>query len=156
MEIRNCNKSLDPLLKEMKCGPKFLSQVSFIYWYSCIFESSQLRYYVDAHTSVMLDSGIDGDTLPRLPCPISIRPGETVAIVGSVGSGKSAILQALAGLAVPHLSHIRIQREARCAYVGQQPFFFNTTVRDNILLDELPSERYMQVDIVTQASSSLL
>ena len=96
--------------------------------------------------AVTLASTATDDTLlPCLPHPITICQGETVAIVGPVGCGKSALLRALAGLTEPHLRHIQVHRHASCAYVSQQPFFFNTTVRDNILLDALPSERYTQV-----------
>jgi len=76
---------------------------------------------------------------------LEARPGETVALVGSTGAGKSTVLSLLnrfyehdsgritidgidiGGLAKPAL------RE-RLAYVTQEPFLFNGTVRENLLL----------------------
>ncbi len=76
---------------------------------------------------------------------LEARPGETVALVGSTGAGKSTVLSLLnrfyecsggritidgrdiAGLAKPAL------RE-RLGYVTQEPFLFNGSVRENLLL----------------------
>ncbi|XP_065758083.1 ATP-binding cassette sub-family C member 4-like [Muntiacus reevesi] len=61
----------------------------------------------------------------------TVRPGELLAVVGSVGSGKSSLLSALLG-ELP-LSQGKVSVQGRIAYVSQQPWVFPGTVRSNIL-----------------------
>ena len=72
-----------------------------------------------------------------------IFPGETVAIVGSIGSGKSTLVQAfprLLNIAPGQLfldgidiTQIRIEDLRRAiAYVPQESFLFSTTIQNNI------------------------
>ncbi|KAK8778007.1 hypothetical protein V5799_020652, partial [Amblyomma americanum] len=60
-----------------------------------------------------------------------LRPGSLVALVGSIGSGKSALLAALQG-------DLRILSGSCCvkgsvAYVPQIACIYNMSIRDNIL-----------------------
>lgn len=57
--------------------------------------------------------------------------GALVAVVGSVGSGKSSMCSALIGLMERRRGHVRVQ--GRIAYVSQQAWIQNASVRDNIL-----------------------
>ncbi|MBA4684297.1 MAG: ABC transporter ATP-binding protein [Planctomycetes bacterium] len=72
-----------------------------------------------------------------------IRQGEKVALVGPSGAGKSTLFDLLARLreqdsgeilfdGVDSKSVTRSSLLAHMAYVGQEPFLFNTTVEDNI------------------------
>lgn len=74
---------------------------------------------------------------------IDIRPGETVAIVGPTGSGKSTLVTLFARLWDPTAGSIRLDgRDLRefarsalageVAFVGQEVFLFDDTVRGNI------------------------
>lgn len=74
---------------------------------------------------------------------IDIRPGETVAIVGPTGSGKSTLVTLFARLWDPSAGSIRLDgRDLRdfarsalageVAFVGQEVFLFDDTVRGNI------------------------
>lgn len=73
-----------------------------------------------------------------------VKKGETVAIVGATGSGKSTILQLLPRLYDVEKGAIRIdgrpithitQKSLRqlISYVPQRPFLFNDTIRSNIV-----------------------
>jgi ATP-binding cassette subfamily B protein len=77
----------------------------------------------------------------------SIKPGQTIAIVGQTGSGKSTLLMLLLGLYNPTSGEIRydgvpvsclklslIRRQF--GVVLQEPFLFTGSVRDNIALNE--------------------
>ncbi|MEM9566903.1 MAG: ABC transporter ATP-binding protein [Cyanobacteria bacterium P01_E01_bin.34] len=92
----------------------------------------------------------------------SISPGETVAIVGPIGSGKTTLANA-----IPHLLEIerdrlflddiditRIQlkqlRQA-IAYVPQESFLFGATVRDNIRYGK-PDARDWDVEAAAKAA----
>jgi ATP-binding cassette, subfamily C, bacterial LapB len=77
---------------------------------------------------------------------LSLRPGERVAILGRIGSGKSTVLRLLAGLYQPSEGHVEVDGidlrqldpadyRARVGFVGQEPRLFNGTLRDNVLLD---------------------
>ena len=72
-------------------------------------------------------------------------PGHTLALVGPTGSGKSTVAQLLVRLFDPDSGTIRLDRtplthlsrpviRTAVALVFQEPFLFNTTVRENITL----------------------
>ena len=76
---------------------------------------------------------------------LSARAGETIALVGSSGSGKSTILKMLLGLypaaagSISLLGHDleRWSLEAargQMAYMGQEPYLFPVSLRENIAL----------------------
>ena len=75
---------------------------------------------------------------------ISFQKGEFIAIVGSSGSGKTTILDLLTNLLQPSdgkimideylLSEITVKSLVQnIGYVGQEPFFFSGTIRENLL-----------------------
>ncbi len=74
-------------------------------------------------------------------------PGQTIALVGSTGAGKTTVLSLLArfyettsgtitidGIAIDTLAKQSLRE--RLAYVTQEPFLFNGTVRENLLLSK--------------------
>ncbi len=74
---------------------------------------------------------------------IAIRPGETVALVGETGAGKSTVMKLLARFYDPDtgtvsvdghdLRTVRLHRfRTQLGYVPQEAFLFSGTVRDNI------------------------
>jgi ATP-binding cassette subfamily C protein LapB len=77
---------------------------------------------------------------------LSFEPGERVAILGRIGSGKSTVLRLLAGLYRPTAGQVEADGidlrqidpadfRARVGFVAQDPRLFKGTLRDNILLD---------------------
>ncbi|GFT87124.1 multidrug resistance-associated protein 1, partial [Nephila pilipes] len=64
---------------------------------------------------------------------ISVPRGSLVAVVGRVGSGKSALFSALLGEMHATEGTVRIMKGGRLAYVSQQAWIQNTTLRQNIL-----------------------
>ena len=77
---------------------------------------------------------------------LRIPKGSLVAIVGSVGSGKSSFLYSLLG-EMEHLSGtINVSGDQSIAYVAQQAWIQNNTVRDNILFGKrYRPEKYNRV-----------
>lgn len=76
---------------------------------------------------------------------VQIRPGERVAILGKIGSGKSTILRLLAGLYQPtegfaSVDGIDLRQvdptdfRTHVGFVSQEPRLFQGTLKDNILL----------------------
>jgi ATP-binding cassette subfamily B protein/subfamily B ATP-binding cassette protein MsbA len=74
-------------------------------------------------------------------------PGQTIALVGSTGAGKTTVLSLLArfyeatsgtitidGILIDTLAKSSLRE--RLAYVTQEPFLFNGTVRENLLLSK--------------------
>ena len=91
------------------------------------------------------DSG--GHESPRVLKNVTLRfePGERVAILGRIGSGKSTILRIVAGLYRPGEGMVDVDGldlrqldpgdfRASVAYVPQDSRLFNGTLRDNVLL----------------------
>ncbi|XP_070802163.1 ATP-binding cassette sub-family C member 2 [Pituophis catenifer annectens] len=75
---------------------------------------------------------------------LEIANGSLVAIVGSVGSGKSSLISAMLGEMENIKGHINIQ--GSMAYVPQQAWIQNATLKDNILFGSpLDETRYQQV-----------
>ncbi|XP_006751403.2 canalicular multispecific organic anion transporter 1-like [Leptonychotes weddellii] len=75
---------------------------------------------------------------------LDIMPGQLVAVVGTVGSGKSSLMSAMLGEMENVHGHITIK--GTIAYVPQQSWIQNGTIRDNILFgSELDEKRYQQI-----------
>lgn len=76
---------------------------------------------------------------------VDFRMGELTAVIGSVGSGKSALLQAIVK-ELP-VSSGKIQRKYNSlAYASQDPWIMDGTVKENILMGiELDEDWYVQV-----------
>ncbi|WP_395699050.1 type I secretion system permease/ATPase [Aquabacterium sp.] len=85
---------------------------------------------------------------PEVLKNVSLRfaPGERVAILGRIGSGKSTILRLLGGLYQPTAGQVEADGidlrqfdpadyRARVGFVAQDPRLFNGTLRDNVLLE---------------------
>ncbi|KAJ1647430.1 hypothetical protein LPJ64_001206 [Coemansia asiatica] len=66
---------------------------------------------------------------------IRCKRTELVAVVGTVGSGKSSLVSAILGEMVKCSGNVSIS--GSIAYVPQQPWIVNATLRDNILLGKL-------------------
>ncbi len=80
-------------------------------------------------------------SLARTSC--EIRPGETVAVVGSSGAGKSTLLNAVLGFAAPHEGRVLIgdrdlasldpeSWRRQIAWVPQRPYLFAGTIAENV------------------------
>ena len=95
----------------------------------------------------------DGEEPPKVLKGVTLRfePGERVAILGRIGSGKSTVLRLLAGLYQPTEGQVEVDGidlrqidpsdfRARVGYVGQEPRLFNGTLRDNVLLDRAAAD----------------
>ncbi|GAA5116888.1 ABC transporter ATP-binding protein [Luteolibacter yonseiensis] len=76
---------------------------------------------------------------------LEAQPGETVALVGATGAGKSTVLNLLTRFYDPTSGHILIDGvpldtiskewlRDQLGYVTQESFLFNTTLRENLLL----------------------
>ncbi|GBM74838.1 Multidrug resistance-associated protein 1 [Araneus ventricosus] len=96
---------------------------------------------VDDDTAICNAVEIDGGTFcwtngepPFLrDIMLSVPRGSLVAVVGRVGAGKSALFSAILGEMHATEGAVRIMKGGRLAYVPQQPWIQNATVRDNIL-----------------------
>ncbi|MEU0160077.1 thiol reductant ABC exporter subunit CydD [Streptomyces sp. NPDC006261] len=88
----------------------------------------------------------EGRTDPSLDAVcLTVEPGETVALVGPSGVGKSTLLNVVLGFAVPDEGHIRVggrdlaeldleHWRSRIAWVPQRPHLFAGTIAENVRL----------------------
>lgn len=82
---------------------------------------------------------------------LRFAPGERVAVLGRIGSGKSTVLRLLAGLYQPVQGQVEVDGidlrqidpadyRAKVGFVAQDPRLFSGTLRDNVLLDRPAAE----------------
>ncbi len=96
---------------------------------------------------------------------LDLLPGELLAVVGGVGSGKSILMELLAGARTPATGQVRIgglpvgelessALRASIGYVPQDPVLVSSTLRENILLGREPAdgalERALRVSRLSQ------
>jgi ABC-type multidrug transport system fused ATPase/permease subunit len=62
---------------------------------------------------------------------VHIEPGDFVAVIGKVGSGKSSLLLSLMNEMVSHAG-TRIRKNGSTAYISQEAFLQNETIKNNI------------------------
>lgn len=90
------------------------------------------------------DNSADETTLSLTGINFSLKPGELLAIVGRVGSGKTSILMALLGELPIVGGNLTIY--GKLSYASQEPWIFGGTVEENILFgDDLDEKRFNQV-----------
>lgn len=83
---------------------------------------------------------------------LTIKPTESMAVIGAVGSGKSTLLQILLGEIQSFKGEVHLPT-TNCAYVSQESYIVNGTLRDNIIFGTTLSENSeVQVKQVITAS----
>ena len=93
---------------------------------------------------------------------VRVEPGERIAVLGRIGSGKSTILRLLAGLYLPTEGMVDVdgidlrqidpaEFRARVGFVSQEPRLFHGTLRDNVLMGRahLDASRLVEVARLT-------
>lgn len=91
----------------------------------------------------------DSDAPALSNIDLIIPQGASVALIGSVGGGKSTLLRTLAGLhhaergSITH-SGVPPGMRPRQGYVPQEAFIMNATIRENILFGEEPDSENLQ------------
>jgi len=96
----------------------------------------------------------------------SINPGETVALVGKSGSGKTTILDLIPRLYDPDNGYITFNNEkiidinlksirGCISYVGQDFTLFNDTIYNNIAYGELSSSSYNEVEHAAEKANAI-
>ena len=94
-----------------------------------------------------------------------VQPGQTVAILGATGSGKTTMMNLLQRLYDPTGGKITIGGRdilsiskkclrSRIGYVLQEPFLYSRSIRDNIAITE-PHAAQDEIDAVAKTTSSL-
>ncbi len=92
---------------------------------------------------------------------LDIAAGSSIAIVGSTGSGKSTLVNLIAGLAMPTKGSLLVGdvpigevdpvvRAERIVTVFQEAFLFATTIRENVTLGNLVSSGRVSEDRVSE------
>eukprot|EP01119_Soliformovum_irregulare_P016739 TRINITY_DN4887_c3_g1_i1.p1 TRINITY_DN4887_c3_g1~~TRINITY_DN4887_c3_g1_i1.p1 ORF type:complete len:888 (+),score=209.87 TRINITY_DN4887_c3_g1_i1:55-2718(+) len=85
-----------------------------------------------------------GESMTLKGINFQVEEGTLTAIVGTVGSGKSSLLEALLGNIPKVKGYVRVS--GSCAYVAQQAWIRNQTVKDNILFGKAyDSQKYHAV-----------
>uniref|UniRef100_A0A6G1SHL7 ABC-type glutathione-S-conjugate transporter n=1 Tax=Aceria tosichella TaxID=561515 RepID=A0A6G1SHL7_9ACAR len=77
---------------------------------------------------------------------LEIPRRKLIAVVGPVGSGKSSLLSAILGDLEKSEGQVMFDKDSSLAYVPQEAWILNTTIRDNIMFNKVINEdRYQRV-----------
>ena len=114
----------------------------------------------DVGFSYPATGGVQG---PRVLSELTLQfePGERVAILGRIGSGKSTVLRLLAGLYQPSSGQVEADGidlrqidpadyRARVGFVSQDPRLFNGSLRENVLLDRSTADPARLAEVARQ------
>ncbi|KAJ3217850.1 Multidrug resistance-associated protein 4 [Dinochytrium kinnereticum] len=85
---------------------------------------------------------------------ITVKRGESVAVVGPVGSGKSSLLNALLGEMEPLPGTRMAIRSRKIAYCTQTPFILSGSIKDNITFGRPLDEKWLSEVIKACAMDS--
>ncbi|AZZ35755.1 multidrug ABC transporter ATP-binding protein [Bdellovibrio sp. qaytius] len=66
----------------------------------------------------------------------SLKQGESLAIIGAVGSGKSTILQLFLKEIAPTSGIVHLSNKHRKAYIPQEAYIVNSTLKENLFFGE--------------------
>ncbi|KAH8259007.1 hypothetical protein KR038_006887, partial [Drosophila bunnanda] len=80
---------------------------------------------------------------------LTVQPGTMVAVLGSTGSGKSSLIQAILGELRAESGEIQVN--GTMSYASQEPWLFSGTIRENILFGQ-PMDRKRYAKVVTQCA----
>ena len=109
--------------------------------------------------------GYNSETTVLNNISLDIKPGETVALVGSTGSGKTTIIQLLAKFYSPTAGSITIDGidiaefevdslRSQIAFVDQNVRLFNDTVKGNIALGQIDTMSDTQIQHAAKVSNA--
>lgn len=84
----------------------------------------------DAKASAKYDAELNRSVHTLVDLTFKIKTGELVAVVGTVGSGKSSLLNGLLGEMLLTAGSVRLY--GRIAYCDQRPWILNDTVQGNV------------------------
>nr|WP_295130590.1 type I secretion system permease/ATPase [uncultured Roseateles sp.] len=118
---------------------------------------------------VLRDVGFQYPAAPGQAAPrvlgglnVQIQPGERIAVLGRIGSGKSTVLRLIAGLYQPTEGMVEVEGldlrqidpaeyRSHVGFVSQEPRLFQGTLRDNVLMGrgEVSAARLVEVARLT-------
>lgn len=105
-----------------------------------------------------------GHAAPKVLSGVSLRiePGERIAVLGRIGSGKSTVLRLMGGLYQPTEGMVEVEGidlrqvdpaeyRASVGFVSQEPRLFHGTLRDNVLMgrSDVDAARLVEVAQLT-------
>lgn len=112
-------------------------------------EDAVLHESNDEDPVVVDQASFTWDDDPKEPPTLSdvnlrLKPGSLVAVVGTVGSGKSSLLSGILGEMIKLRG--RVVTKGSLAYVAQQAWIRNSSLKDNILFGkEFDSRKYAKI-----------
>jgi hypothetical protein len=87
-----------------------------------------------------------GNVEYSLEMDLTVQTGSVVMVIGSVGAGKSSVIQAILGEMEKTGGQVDFAQSARVSYCSQQAWLANASVKENIISSNpLDERRYQRV-----------
>ncbi|OLY79500.1 Metal resistance protein YCF1 [Smittium mucronatum] len=105
---------------------------------------------INTYYSLVMDKTVfywDTETDFKLEISLELKKQECVAVIGSIGSGKSSLVSAIVGEMIKESGNILIN--GSIAYAPQTPWIMNATLRDNITFGQFYDKSFY--DLVIEA-----
>lgn len=109
---------------------------------------------VDIRNAQFQFDGHDGQAFKLNVPEFHVAPGEVVAVVGRVGAGKTALLQAIMGHMPCRNGHFHVG--GQIAYVPQTAWIQNLSIRENILFGKCDPPSFLFCSTLVVAMAGLL
>ena len=82
----------------------------------------------------------------KMGMDLTVKEGSVVMVIGSVGSGKSSLIQAILGEMDKVSGEVVWAQNSRVSYCTQQAWLMNATLKENItFVNDLDEERYQRI-----------
>ncbi|UJR34945.1 hypothetical protein I4U23_027723 [Adineta vaga] len=156
----------------IRCLVLYLAAQKRIQKFLLLPESENRNQLISASVNKMIEEDLTKE-LPRVICNIvraqwekdtsfclkditfNAHPGDLICVIGSVGSGKSSLLQTLSN----EITHFdgKIQLCGSYCYVPQEPWIFSSSIKENILFGkEYDSKLFQRVIYATALDVDLI
>ena len=162
VSIKTIISHIKELINEISELPQCVGRMTELYEYPEKEGTKQLNVITQINIKD-LTFGYKKDETVLNGISFSLKRGEKIAIIGANGKGKSTLLKILSSLYSNYKGSIKINDielkdilktnlRDKIAYIGQEPYIFRTTVKENVKLGNFTADDERVEKVINKAS----